>query len=76
MTGEIGRFLPGVGMIASHLGLPVVPIRLRGLHRVLPPHARWPRPGPVKVTIGPPISLHDEPYARLARRVEDAVRAL
>jgi long-chain acyl-CoA synthetase len=76
VTGEIGRFLPGVGMIASRLGLPVVPIRLRGLHRVLPPHARWPRPGPVEVTIGPPISLQDEPYARLARRVEDAVRAL
>src|SRR5262249_29698628 len=27
-TGEIGRFRPGIGMIASRIGLPVVPVRL------------------------------------------------
>ncbi len=76
VTGEIGRFLPGVGMIASRLSLPVVPIRVRGLHYVLPPKARWPHPGRIEVTIGPPIFHQGEPYAALARRVEDAVRAL
>ena len=33
--GEIVRFQPGVGMIASRLGLPVVPIRIEGLDRIL-----------------------------------------
>jgi len=39
-TGEIGRFLPGVGMIASRLHLPIVPIRLRGVERILRGTAR------------------------------------
>ncbi len=34
-AGEIAPFQPGVGMIASKLGIPVVPIRIEGLDRVL-----------------------------------------
>ena len=30
MTGEIGLFMPGVGMIGSRLSVPVVPVRLDG----------------------------------------------
>ncbi len=76
MTGEIGRFFPGVGMIASRLHLPVVPIRLRGFHRVLPRNAKVPRPGHVEVEFGAPIQLQGESYLALARRVEEAVRKL
>ncbi len=76
LTGEIGRFYPGIGMIASRLHLSVVPIRLRGVDRVLPRHASWPHPGPVEVKIGMPIHLQGESYPALARRVEDAVRDL
>jgi long-chain acyl-CoA synthetase len=76
LTGEIGRFYPGVGMIAARLHLPVVPIRLRGVDQVLGRTARWLHPGPVKVNIGAPIHARGESYAALAQRVEDAVRAL
>jgi long-chain acyl-CoA synthetase len=75
-TGEIGRFFPGIGMIASRLQLSVVPIRLRGVDRVLPRHAKRPHPGPVEVKIGTPICLAGESYPSLARRVEEAVRSL
>src|SRR5690349_18546213 len=34
--GEIETFQPGVGMVASRLRVPVVPVRLRGVDRVLP----------------------------------------
>src|SRR5204863_3749905 len=34
-TGEIDRFRPGIGMIASQLDVPVVPGRLVGLTQVL-----------------------------------------
>ena len=37
--GEIGRFQPGVGMIAARLDVPVVPVRLEGLDRIL--HHTW-----------------------------------
>jgi long-chain acyl-CoA synthetase len=75
-TGEIGRFLPGVGMIASRLHLFVVPIRLRGVDRILPRHAKTPHPGSVEVNIGRPIELVDESYSVSTQRIEEAIRNL
>ena len=45
-AGEIDRFRPGIGMIASRLGVPIVPVRLEGLDRVLHHTWRMARPGP------------------------------
>ncbi len=75
-TGEIDRFRAGIGMIASRLDVPVVPVRLEGVDRVL--HRTWhmARPGHVRVTFGPPMRLTGADYEALARQVEDAVRAL
>jgi long-chain acyl-CoA synthetase len=74
--GEIIRFQPGVGMIASRLGLPVVPIRLEGLERILHHSWKFPARGTARVTFGPPISLKGNDYAQLAAQVEAAVRHL
>ena len=74
--GEIGRFQPGVGMIASRLGVPVIPVRLRGLDKILERHSSWPTAGPAHVAFGTPILLTGNDYAALARQVEDAVRSL
>jgi long-chain acyl-CoA synthetase len=75
-TGEIDRFRPGIGMIASRLDVPVVPVRLEGLDRVL--HRTWhmARPGHVRVTFGAPMRLTGTNYEALAGQVESAVRAL
>lgn len=76
ITGEIGPFFPGVGLIAACMRIPVVPIRLVGLDRVL--HrgsARFHR-GPAEVRIGCPMLLEGDSYATLAKRIEEAVRAL
>jgi long-chain acyl-CoA synthetase len=75
-TGEIERFQPGVGMIASHLDVPVVPIRIVGLDRVLHRSWRWPRPGRVDVRIGAPLVLKGSDFSELASLVESAVRSL
>ena len=75
-TGDIGRFRPGIGMIASRLRVPVVPVRLKGLEHVLPPAWRMARPGPVHVAFGEPLHLIGDDYEALARQVEAAVRAL
>jgi long-chain acyl-CoA synthetase len=74
--GEIGRFQPGVGMMASRLQLPVVPIRLEGLDRVLHQTWRWPRRGRVRVSFGPSLELQGDDYLALADRVERAVSSL
>jgi long-chain acyl-CoA synthetase len=75
-TGEISPFLGGIGMIGSRLDLPVVPVRLEGVHEIL--HTKWmmARPGRVRVKFGAPMRLKGDDYAALARQVETAVRNL
>ncbi|MDP3716144.1 MAG: AMP-binding protein [Acidobacteriota bacterium] len=75
-SGNIKPFRGGVGMIAARLGLPVVPVRLEGVDRVLPTGKRMARPGPVSVTFGAPLRLSGNDYGALARQVEQAVRDL
>jgi long-chain acyl-CoA synthetase len=74
--GEINRFQAGIGMIASRLDVPVVPVRLDGLDRILHQTWRFPQRGPASVRFGPPISLKGNDYSALARVVEEAVRNL
>ena len=75
-TGEIDRFRPGIGMIASRLNVPVVPVRFEGLDRVLHHTWRMATPGRVRVAFGAPLHLAGEDYESLAKTVENAVRAL
>lgn len=74
--GEIRSFQPGVGILGSKLRLPVVPVRLEGVERVLHRTWRWPRRGHVRVTFGTPLVLDGDDYVALARRVQEAVVAL
>lgn len=74
--GEIIRFQPGVGMIASRLGLPVVPVRLKGLDRILHHSWKYPVKGRASVVFGRPMWLTGNDYAQLAAQVEAAVRHL
>jgi long-chain acyl-CoA synthetase len=76
LHGEITPFQPGVGMMASRLKVPVVPVRLDGVHLVLHQHWRWPRRGPVRIAFGAPITIEGDDYGSLARQIEAAVRAL
>lgn len=76
-AGEIATFRQGVGMIASRLQVPIIPVRLEGLDRVL--HTGWwiPRPGRVRITFGEMVRPNErEDYAALTARVEEAVRNL
>ena len=75
-TGEIGRFQPGIGMIASRLQVPIVPVRIEGIDRILHQSWRMARPGTARVTFGASLRLEGDDYVALARQVEDAVRAL
>ncbi len=75
-SGEMGEFRPGVGLLASRLKVPVVPIHLEGVDRVLPRGQLRPRPGPTRVVFGTPLYLRGGDPQALAGRVEQAVRAL
>jgi long-chain acyl-CoA synthetase len=75
-TGNIRPFRGGIGMIASRLDVPVVPVRIDGVDRVLHPNWRMARPGRVRVAFGAPLRLRGDDYAALAAQVERQVRAL
>jgi long-chain acyl-CoA synthetase len=72
-TGEIDRFKAGIGMIAARLNVPVVPIRLEGVDRVLHRSWRMARPGRVRVSFGKPLTLAGDDFEALASQVEQAV---
>lgn len=73
---EIKKFRGGIGMIASRLDVPVIPIRISGVNQVLHPKWKMARPGTVRVTFGRPLFLRGDNYAALATDVETTVRAL
>jgi long-chain acyl-CoA synthetase len=74
--GSIDRFLPGVAMMASRLAVPVVPVRIDGVDKVLNLRWKFPQPGPVRVAFGEPMRLTGEDYPALAHQIEQRVRDL
>jgi 1-acyl-sn-glycerol-3-phosphate acyltransferase len=56
--------------------VPVVPVRIEGLDKVLHLSMSWPRRGPVRITFGKPLRLEGDNYVELAAKVRDAVIAL
>jgi 1-acyl-sn-glycerol-3-phosphate acyltransferase len=76
-TGEMAPFKPGIGLVATRTGRPVVPVRIVGLHDVLAPGRRLPRRGRAEVRFGEPLrALPGEDARAFAARLEAAVRAL
>jgi long-chain acyl-CoA synthetase len=74
--GSVGAFQPGAAMIAARLAVPVIPVRLTGLDRIL--HTTWKFPvrGSATVAFGAPLLLEGSDYAALTARLEQAVNAL
>ena len=75
-SGEIRAFQPGIGLIASRLRVPIVPVRLRGVEKILHRGQHFPTRGPVEIAFGQPLYLSGDDYPALAKRVEQAVREL
>jgi 1-acyl-sn-glycerol-3-phosphate acyltransferase len=69
-------FEAGVGMIATRLQLPVVPVLIDGTHRIWNRSSRMIRPGPVLVRFGAPLWFQEEDYRAATQQVEQAIHAL
>ncbi len=72
--GSLQPFKSGIGLMATRLRAPVVPIHLKGLFEIYSSHDSWPRRGSVRVTFGAPLRLeqgHDETAA--TRAIEEAI---
>jgi 1-acyl-sn-glycerol-3-phosphate acyltransferase len=53
----VQKFKAGPAIMAMQAGVPVIPIFIQGLRDVMPKGSREPRPAPVHVRIGKPVSL-------------------
>jgi 1-acyl-sn-glycerol-3-phosphate acyltransferase len=77
IDGRLQDFKPGVGFLSTETGAPVIPLHVRGSHRVMPKGQRLPLPAPVRIRIGKPIQPRRGESARaMTERVEAAVRTL
>lgn len=79
--GSMGKFKPGLGMIVAGSPVPVVPCHLEGAFAASPPGTRMPRPLPMRLRIGPPLTFAETGNDRagwqeITARSEAAVAAL
>ena len=58
--GEIQPFRAGIGLLASELNVPIVPIMLRGMFELKKKRQFFVRPGVVSVTFGEPVTFPTE----------------
>jgi 1-acyl-sn-glycerol-3-phosphate acyltransferase len=75
--GRLYRGRTGIGWLALHARVPVVPVAMIGTDRILAPGRRLPRPGRIKIKVGEPLVFEeyaDQPAgARQRRAVTDRV---
>ena len=83
-TGELQPFRPGIGDLLSRTGARAVPARISGSFEAMPRGARFPRPGRIRVRLGPARTADEldkagrgaDRSARIADALHGAVAAL
>lgn len=77
--GSMRKFKPGAVRMAMEAGVPILPVTIRGGHRVWPPGWKFPRPGRVEVTYHPLFVVEpngsEDPRAH-ARGATEALRQI
>lgn len=75
--GAVAPFRPGIGLLATRLGVPVVPIHVAGLFDLRQSGKRLARPGHVQIQIGRPVRyLNHETAEEIAKDLHARVLAL
>lgn len=74
--GRLLPFRPGMGVMVRELSVPVVPVRIVGMEKVMPRGAAWPVRGTVEVRFGTPLVFGRETPDEIVERARRAVEAL
>jgi long-chain acyl-CoA synthetase len=74
--GKIAQFRTGVGLLATNLAIPIVPMRIDGLFELKKAKKKFAPPGKIKVRIGAPLRFSrdttpEQIAAALQRTLED-----
>ena len=76
-TRAVGPFRPGVALLATQTGLPIIPIAVHGGRALWPKGRTLPRRGPLTVSFGVPLRIAPGTAPLEAtRQIERAVRTL
>ena len=75
-TGRLQPFKQGIGILASEMKIPIVPLKVEGSADVLPIGKTWPKSAKTKLKIGKPIYIKKESYIEATKKIEEAVRNL
>jgi long-chain acyl-CoA synthetase len=75
-TGKLGEFKQGIGIMAVEMKVPIVPVRVENIIKVLPRWKKWPSFAKTKVKIGKPLIIKDVSYIRATEIIKKAVRDL
>ena len=81
--GELQEARAGIGMVAAHARVPILPVRIFGTERALPRGASFPRPARVTIVFGEPFAYplpaeFDKKtlYLEIAREIMRRIAAL
>jgi len=75
--GKLQAFKAGIGLLASELNIPVIPIMMRGLFELKQRRQYFIRPGTVSITFGDPIEFsRDTTPAEITRTLELTLKSL
>jgi long-chain acyl-CoA synthetase len=75
--GNLGPFHAGIGLLATKLNIPVVPIKISGLYELRKSGKKFARPGTVTVAFGAPIRFDPETDPiQIARELETCLASL
>lgn len=83
-TGRPGRARTGIIVLAARTGAPVLPVRVSGTYDCMPPGSVFPKPGPIQVAFGTPLTWapgeldldNREQMQKEAQRVLDKIMEL
>lgn len=87
IDGQIKPFKKGVAILAKELNLPLLPVRILGSFEIWPRGKRFPRPHPVTIIFGPPVTVGEllgegplppgaDPCEIISARLRERVAAL
>lgn len=84
IDGNIGEFKRGIGILAKELGIPVIPVRIKGSYESWPRYRLLPHPYPLEVIFGKPVYpeelkmstaafSEDKTYSLVAEKIREEV---
>lgn len=76
MNGEMFPLKTGIAVIVNELKLPIVPIKILGIEKVLPRGSALPKRNTVTIKIGKPIVFRDEDITEIIDKCKNSITEL